>query len=133
MFLTARKFYHSRATRASALTCPDPAARLILSAQKPCLTTQKHRNRRCDRGKRRAFWRKKRSRCLKTDPRVARIHLVVTETGQRLFSEELGITAGDLKQLPSRILGRAAKKIEVHFQQRHRRVDRLGQLRKWMP
>src|ERR1700687_3403444 len=47
------------------------------------------------------------------DPRVARIHLVVTEAGQRLFSEELGITSGDLKQLPSRLLNRAAAKIEV--------------------
>jgi flavin prenyltransferase len=49
---------------------------------------------------------------LEDDARVARIHLVVTETGQRLFSEELGITTGDLKKLPSRILGRAPKKIE---------------------
>jgi flavin prenyltransferase len=50
---------------------------------------------------------------LEDDPRVSRIHLVVTETGQRLFSEELGITSGDLKKLPSRILGRAPKKIDV--------------------
>jgi flavin prenyltransferase len=49
---------------------------------------------------------------LEDDPRVSRIHLVVTEAGQRLFSEELGITSGDLKKLPSRILGRAPKKIE---------------------
>jgi flavin prenyltransferase len=49
---------------------------------------------------------------LEDDPRVSRIHLVVTETGQRLFSEELGITSGDLKKLPSRILGRAPKKID---------------------
>ena len=49
---------------------------------------------------------------LEDDPRVSRIHLVVTETGQRLFSEELGITSGDLKKLPSRILGHAAKKTE---------------------
>jgi len=49
---------------------------------------------------------------LEEDPRVSRIHLVVTETGQRLFSEELGITSGDLKKLPSRILGRTPKKIE---------------------
>jgi 4-hydroxy-3-polyprenylbenzoate decarboxylase len=38
---------------------------------------------------------------------------VVTETGQRLFAEELGITAGDLKQLATRILGKPAAKIEV--------------------
>jgi 4-hydroxy-3-polyprenylbenzoate decarboxylase len=50
---------------------------------------------------------------LEEDSRVARIHLVVTETGQRLFAEELGIAAGDLKQLPARLLGRPAAKIEV--------------------
>jgi 4-hydroxy-3-polyprenylbenzoate decarboxylase len=50
---------------------------------------------------------------LEEDPRVSRIHLVTTETGQRLFSEELGITSGDLKKLPARILGRAPKKIET--------------------
>jgi len=49
---------------------------------------------------------------LEDDPRVSRVHLVVTETGQRLFSEELGITSGDLKKLPHRILGRAPRKIE---------------------
>ncbi|HET8925884.1 MAG TPA: UbiX family flavin prenyltransferase [Candidatus Acidoferrum sp.] len=50
---------------------------------------------------------------LEEDARVARIHLVVTEAGQRLFTEELGITSGDLKQLPSRILGHPVGKIEV--------------------
>ena len=50
---------------------------------------------------------------LEDDPRVSRVHLVVTETGQRLFSEELGITSGDLKKLPGRLSGHAAKKIEV--------------------
>src|SRR5579863_1888367 len=50
---------------------------------------------------------------LEADSRVARIHLVVTETGQRLFAEELGISSGDVKRLPSRILGIAPKKIEV--------------------
>ena len=49
---------------------------------------------------------------LEEDSRVSRIHLLVTETGQRLFSEELGITSGDLKKLPSRVLGRPAKKTE---------------------
>lgn len=48
---------------------------------------------------------------LEDDTRVSRVHLVVTETGQRLFSEELGITTGDLKKLPNRILGRSSKKI----------------------
>jgi 4-hydroxy-3-polyprenylbenzoate decarboxylase len=50
---------------------------------------------------------------LEADPRVARVHLVVTETGQRLFSEELGLSSGDLKQLPSRLLGHAVTKIDV--------------------
>jgi 4-hydroxy-3-polyprenylbenzoate decarboxylase len=50
---------------------------------------------------------------IERDPRVARIHLVVTEAGLRLFSEELGIHSGDLKQLPSRLLNRPAAKIEV--------------------
>jgi flavin prenyltransferase len=50
---------------------------------------------------------------LENDARVARIHLVVSETGQRLFSEELGIASGDLKKLPARLIGRASKKIEV--------------------
>ena len=50
---------------------------------------------------------------LEEDPRVARIHLVVTEAGQRLFAEELGFSSGDLKQLPAKILGRAPTKIEL--------------------
>jgi 4-hydroxy-3-polyprenylbenzoate decarboxylase len=50
---------------------------------------------------------------LMADVRVTRVHLVVTETGQRLFAEELGIASGDAKQLASRILGHPAQKIEV--------------------
>ena len=50
---------------------------------------------------------------LEEEARVARVHLVVTEAGQRLFAEELSLSAGDLKQLPSRILGRPAAKIEI--------------------
>jgi 4-hydroxy-3-polyprenylbenzoate decarboxylase len=50
---------------------------------------------------------------LEEDARVARVHLVVTEAGQRLFAEELGLSAGDLKQLPNRILGRPTTKIEM--------------------
>jgi 4-hydroxy-3-polyprenylbenzoate decarboxylase len=50
---------------------------------------------------------------LEEDSRVSRVHLVVTETGQRLFAEELGISAGDLKQLPARILGSSSTKIET--------------------
>jgi len=50
---------------------------------------------------------------LEADPRVACIHLVVTEAGQRLCAEELAIPSGDLKQLPARLLHRASSKIEV--------------------
>ncbi len=50
---------------------------------------------------------------LEADVRVARVHLVVTETGQRLFAEELGVSAGDLKQLPTRVLDGPTKKIEI--------------------
>jgi flavin prenyltransferase len=50
---------------------------------------------------------------LEADSRVTRVHLVVTETGQRLFAEELNISSGDLKQLPARILGAPTKKIGV--------------------
>jgi 4-hydroxy-3-polyprenylbenzoate decarboxylase len=50
---------------------------------------------------------------LEADARVSRIHLVVTEAGQRLFAEELGISSGDLRQIPNRLLGRPAAKIEV--------------------
>jgi flavin prenyltransferase len=50
---------------------------------------------------------------LEGDARVSRIHLVVTEAGQRLFAEELGVAAGELKQLPARILGAAPRKIEL--------------------
>jgi 4-hydroxy-3-polyprenylbenzoate decarboxylase len=50
---------------------------------------------------------------LERDARVARIHLVVTEAGQRLFAEELSLSSGDVKLLPARILGHASSKIDV--------------------
>lgn len=50
---------------------------------------------------------------LEADSRVARIHVVVTEAGQRLFAEELSIPSGDLKQLPTRLLNRPSTKTEV--------------------
>jgi len=50
---------------------------------------------------------------LEDDSRVSHIHLVASETGQRLFAEELGIASGDLKKLPNRVLGRNSKKIEA--------------------
>jgi flavin prenyltransferase len=60
-----------------------------------------------------AILAKKTLELLEADPRVEKIHLVVTEAGQRLFSEELGISSGDIKLLPARVLGRAPTKIEV--------------------
>ena len=50
---------------------------------------------------------------LERDTRVARIYLVVTEAGQRLFAEELGVSAGDMRQLPHRLFGRPVGKIEI--------------------
>ena len=50
---------------------------------------------------------------LAEDVRVARVHLVVTETGQRIFAEELNVPSGDLRQLPARLLGKSFEKIEV--------------------
>ncbi len=52
-------------------------------------------------------------RLLDADSRVARVHLVVTETGLRLFAYELGIVATDAKQLPALVTGTRSKKIEV--------------------
>jgi 4-hydroxy-3-polyprenylbenzoate decarboxylase len=50
---------------------------------------------------------------LEADARVGRVHLVVTETGLRLFAEELAITGCDAKQLPGRILGAGSRKFEA--------------------
>lgn len=51
-------------------------------------------------------------RVLEADARVAKIHLVVTDAGQRLLATELGITAQDAKRLAARVTGTDAKKIE---------------------
>ena len=51
-------------------------------------------------------------RLLDRDPRVARVHLVVTESGLRLISTELGIVTQDLKRLPQLLTGTDAAKIE---------------------
>ena len=50
---------------------------------------------------------------LDSDPRVERIHLVVTETGMRLFAEELAITSGNPEHLVQRVLGHGSSKITV--------------------
>jgi 4-hydroxy-3-polyprenylbenzoate decarboxylase len=50
---------------------------------------------------------------LDSDARVDQVHLVVTETGLRLFAEELRITSGNSDQLVARLVGRPSKKIAV--------------------
>ena len=50
---------------------------------------------------------------LEDDARVTRVHLVVSDAGQRLLATELGVSSGDLKQLPQRVLGRPSTKIET--------------------
>src|SRR3981189_3096331 len=57
---------------------------------------------------------------LEEDARVARVHLVVTEAGQRLFAEELGLSAGDLKKIRTGVLGRPARKPQI---QQHKWSD----------
>jgi len=50
---------------------------------------------------------------LEADPRVRRVHLVLTETAQRIFSEELSILASAPPAFLERLLGRAPSKIEL--------------------
>ena len=52
-------------------------------------------------------------RLLEADVRVAKIHLIVTETGARLLAHELSIVTSDARQLPSLLVGRRAAKTEV--------------------
>ncbi len=52
-------------------------------------------------------------RLLDADTRVARVYLVVTETGLRLIATELGIVAQDPKKLPALLTGTMAAKIEL--------------------
>lgn len=51
-------------------------------------------------------------RLLEADPRVARVHLVVTEAGLRLLAHELGVVAPDPKQLAQLVVGARTTKIE---------------------
>jgi 4-hydroxy-3-polyprenylbenzoate decarboxylase len=50
---------------------------------------------------------------LDADPRIERIHLVVTETGHRLIAEELQIAGAALGQMVQRIIGHHSAKIEI--------------------
>lgn len=49
---------------------------------------------------------------LENDSRVGRVHLVISEAGQRLVAMELGIVATDLKRLPALLVGET-KKIDL--------------------
>jgi 4-hydroxy-3-polyprenylbenzoate decarboxylase len=51
-------------------------------------------------------------RLLDRDARVARVHLVVTETGLRLINSELGVVAPEPKRLPALLTGSDAAKME---------------------
>ena len=76
------------------LTCPNAAARLNLPAENMA-ETQKQIVTVGVTGASGAILAQKMLALLEEDARVARVHLVVTEAGQRLFAEELGITSGD--------------------------------------
>lgn len=59
-----------------------------------------------------AVYAQKILRVLDADARVARIYLVVSETGLRLVAQELGIVAQDPKRLPQLLTGTTAAKFE---------------------
>ncbi len=50
---------------------------------------------------------------LDADPRVARVHFVITPSGMRVLTDELGIPARDPRQMPAMLTGAAAKKFEA--------------------
>ena len=50
-------------------------------------------------------------RLLENDERVSRVHLVVTEAGQRLLAQELGVAPQE--QIPALLSGTRAQKIEL--------------------
>ncbi len=52
-------------------------------------------------------------RLLDADPRVARVHFVITPSGMRVLVDELGISARDPKQMPQALTGTAAEKFEA--------------------
>lgn len=51
-------------------------------------------------------------RLLEADGRVSKVHLVVSETGMRLFATELGIVSQDTRQLPALLTGTSTSKVE---------------------
>lgn len=52
-------------------------------------------------------------RMLEADERVGRVHLLVTDAGQRLLAQELGVSLQDARQAPSLIAGTRTEKIEL--------------------
>ena len=52
-------------------------------------------------------------RMLDADPRVERVHFVITPSGMRVLSDELGITARDPREMPAVLAGKAAPKFEA--------------------
>lgn len=54
-------------------------------------------------------------RMLDADPRVARVHFVVTPSGMRVLTDELGIRAADPRQLPAVLTGTKAAKFDAHL------------------
>src|ERR1700691_2255357 len=58
-----------------------------------------------------AIYAQKLLRLLDADARVERVYLVVSETGLRLISTELGVVATAPKRLPSLLTGTPAAKV----------------------
>jgi len=54
-------------------------------------------------------------RLLDADPRVARVHFVITPSGMRVLSDELKIPARDPRQIPNALTGTPAAKFEAHL------------------
>src|SRR5271168_4270312 len=52
-------------------------------------------------------------RMLDADPRVARVHFVITPSGMRVLSDELEISARDPRQMPAALAGTRAAKFEA--------------------
>ncbi len=51
-------------------------------------------------------------RALDADPRIERVHLVVTDAGMRLLSTELGIVPQETRRLPGMLTGTRAEKFD---------------------
>ncbi len=54
-------------------------------------------------------------RLLDADARVARVHFIITPSGMRVLTDELGIRATDPRQLPAVLTGTKAAKFDAHL------------------